>query len=95
MPKAGSVFEYRTNLRSDTDPNYEGVARLLTGNDPEKQAIRLTPGTLNVFAGKRTAHRVTPAEGDRARVVAVFSFFDRPGVMMTAEEQKGFYGRSV
>ena len=57
--------------------------------------ITLTPGTLNVFRGKHTAHRVTPVEGDRPRMIAVFSYFDRPGVRFTAEEQRGFYGRAA
>ena len=50
---------------------------------------------LNVFRGKNTAHRVTPVEGGTDRMIAVFSFYDRPGVRMTAEEQKGFYGRAA
>lgn len=94
-PRAGGEFEYRTDLRNDSDPNYDGVARLLRGQDPELQSITLTPGTLNVFRGKNTAHRVTPVEGATDRIIAVFSFFDRPGVRFTAEEQKGFYGRAA
>ena len=94
-PKAGGAFEYRTDLRSDGDPNYDGVARLLRGQDPKLQSISLTPGTLNVFRGKNTAHRVTPVQGEQPRIIAVFSFFDRPGVRFTAEEQKGFYGRAA
>mgnify|MGYP001764957487 CR=1 FL=1 len=94
-PQAGGDFEYRTDLRSDDDPNYDGVARLLRGQDPDLQSITLTPGTLNVFRGKNTAHRVTPVQGTTPRIIAVFSFFDRPGVRFTAEEQKGFYGRAA
>lgn len=92
-PDAGGAFEYRTNLRSDTDPNYDGVARLLTGEDPELKSITLAPGTLNVFRGKNTAHRVTPVQGGTDRIIAVFSYYERPGVKFTPEEQKGFYGR--
>lgn len=94
-PEAGGLFEYRTDLRSDSDPNYDGVAAMLRGEDPALQAITLTPGTLNVFRGRNTAHRVTPVEGARPRIVAVFSYYDRPGVRMTAEEQRGFYGRAA
>jgi hypothetical protein len=94
-PVAGGAFEYRTDLRSDDDPNYEGVARLLRGEDPELRSLTLTPGTLNVFRGKNTAHRVTPVEGDRARIIAVFSFYEREGVRFTEEEQLGFYGRAA
>ncbi len=94
-PEAGSVFEYRSDLRTETDPNYEGVAKLLRGEDPKLRAITLSPGTLNVFRGRNTAHRVTPAQGPRPRIVAVLSYYDRPGVRFTPEEQRGFYGRTT
>lgn len=94
-PDRGGVFEYRTGLRSQNDPNYEGVGTLLRGQDPKVQSVELNPGTLNVFRGANTAHRVTPTQGERARVIAVFSFFDRPGVRFSSEEQRGFYGRSA
>jgi hypothetical protein len=94
-PDAGGLFEYRTDLRSETDPNYDGVAKMLAGNDALVKRIKLTAGALNVFRGKNTAHHVTPVEGATNRMIAVFSFYDRPGVRMTAEEQKGFYGRAA
>lgn len=94
-PDQGGEFIYRTDLRSDNDPNYEGVARMLNGEDPEVKSITLSPGTLNIFRGKNTPHRVGTVEGDTARVIAVFSFFDRPGVVFSPEEQIGFYGRAA
>ncbi|MEY5037223.1 MAG: hypothetical protein RL472_329, partial [Pseudomonadota bacterium] len=94
-PDQGGLFEYRTDLRSETDPNYDGVARMLAGQDPEVQRVKLVAGGLNVFRGRNTAHRVTPVEGTTDRRIAVFSFYDRPGVRMTDEEQKGFYGRAA
>jgi hypothetical protein len=94
-PDAGGEFEYRSDLRTDDNPNYEGVAELLQGRDPNVQKLRLSAGTLNVFRGKNTAHRVTPVRGQRERMVAVFSYYEKPGVMFTPEEQLGFYGRAV
>jgi len=94
-PDEGGEFQYRTDLRSDTDPNYEGVARVLRGEDPETRTKRLIPGTLNVFKGKNTIHRVTPVKGDRERLIAVYSYYERPGVMFSKEEQMGFYGRAA
>lgn len=94
-PEVGGDFVYRSNLRSDADQNYEGVARLLKGQDHEVKTIKLSPGTLNVFKGKNTAHKVSTVKGDRDRIIAVFSYFDRPGVIFTKEEQIGFYGRAV
>ncbi|MFN0114476.1 MAG: 2OG-Fe(II) oxygenase [Paracoccaceae bacterium] len=94
-PERGGEFEYRKDLRSDDDPNYDGVARLLTGEDPKKKSLKLAAGALNVFRGKNTAHRVAPVQGARPRIISVFSFYERPGVRFTADEQKGFYGRSA
>lgn len=55
----------------------------------------MKPGTLNVFRGKNTAHRVTTVEGDRERMIAVFSYYEKPGVMFSDEERVGFYGRAA
>ena len=93
-PKSGGAFEYRSNLRSPENPNYDGVARLLEGQDPEKQVMSVEPGTLNVFKGVNTAHRVTPVEGDRARLIAVLTYYETPGRRFTDEENLGFYGRT-
>ena len=92
-PEDGGVFEYARDLRSDADPNYDGVAALLEGRT-QPTRMPLAPGTLNIFKGRNTAHRVTPVEGDRPRIIAVFSYFARPGVRFTDEERIGFYGRA-
>ena len=93
-PQQGGEFEYRTDLRSEDDPNYDGVARMLKGKDDAVQLLRLSPGTLNVFKGRNTAHRVTPISGPDARVISVFSYYEQPGVMFSDEERTGFYGRA-
>jgi len=94
-PSGGGEFQYRSDLRSDSDPNYDGVARLLEGKDSEVQTLKLSAGTLNVFKGKNTLHRVTPCKGPQERYIAVFSYYERPGVMFSKEEQIGFYGRTA
>jgi hypothetical protein len=93
-PEQGGEFEYRSNLRSDTDPNYDGVARLLAGSDRDIRVNPLSAGTLNVFAGKNTLHRVSPVRGTRSRLVAVLSYYDKPGVRFSDAERTGFYGRT-
>ena len=45
--------------------------------------------------GKNTAHRVTPVEGDRPRIVAVFSYYETPGFAFSDAERFGFYGRAA
>ena len=94
-PDAGGAFQYRSGLRSEADPNYEGVARLLAGDNERVQTLPLAPGTLNVFKGKNTAHRVTPVDGRRPRIIAVFSYYERPDVSFSDAERLGFYGRTI
>jgi hypothetical protein len=94
-PSGGGEFLYRTDLRSDTDPNYDGVARVLEERDPTVQSHVLKAGTLNVFKGKNTLHKVNRCKGPNDRYIAVFSYYERPGVRFTREEQIGFYGRAA
>lgn len=94
-PSQGGEFQYRQDLRSADDPNYDGVARLLRGEDPKVRTLPLKAGTLNVFRGKNTLHRVSPPQGERQRIIAVFSYYERPGVTFSREERIGFYGRAA
>ncbi len=92
-PEAGGVFQIRRNLRSDGNPNYEGVANLLNGNDAAVRSYHIDPGTLTVFRGKHSAHRVSTVVGNRLRIVAVLSYFDSPGVRFSDPDRIQFYGR--
>jgi len=92
-PEVGGVFEYARDLRSDRDPNYEQVADLIEGRYPTQIAV-IEPGTLNIFRGRNTAHRVTPCGGPLPRLVAVLSYFETPDVQFTPAERLGFYGRT-
>jgi len=94
-PSEGGIFEYRTDLRNSDNPNYDGVARLLNGQDPDMQQMNVVPGTLNVFRGVNTPHRVTPVSGPIARMIEVLTYYEKPGAMFTQTEQLGFYGRVV
>lgn len=91
-PTEGGVFEYAKDLRSDADPNHAGIAALLEGR---VEPIRLpqSAGTLNVFLGVNTAHRVSTVSGAQSRIVAVLSHYDTPGRRFSESEQMGFFGR--
>ncbi len=92
-PEAGGDFVYRSDLRTTEDPNYEGVARLMRGEDPEVKTLKVSAGTLNVFRGRNTAHKVSTVKGERERMIAVFTYYEKAGAMFSREEQIGFYGR--
>ncbi len=88
----GGHLEYRPDLAQD---DLDGVAGLLEGRDAARCTHVQQAGTLTVFKGRNTAHRVTPVVGETERLIAVFSYFDRPGVVFSAAERLGFYGRAA
>ena len=90
----GGDFQYRSALRTASDPNFEGVAALLADDDSEIRTLPMTAGTLCIFRGVETAHRVTPVTGTRSRIVAVLSYYERPDVRFSKAERLGFYGRA-
>ena len=94
-PEVGVELENRKDLRTPDNLNDDGVEAVLNGSDPEIKRIAPEPGAPNVFRGVNTPHRVVPVEGETKRVIAIFSYFEVPGVAFSREERIGFYGRSV
>ncbi|MEO9824405.1 MAG: 2OG-Fe(II) oxygenase [Paracoccaceae bacterium] len=93
-PEAGSRFEYIKDLR-DADAgemNYAGVAKLLNGKvKPEE--LNMEPGTLVLFRGRNSIHRVSPNESDTTRILAVLAYNSEPGVALSESARITFYGR--
>lgn len=89
----GGDFEVAPKLRSDADENYAGVARVLAGTSPDVTRLPMTPGTLLIFAGRHSLHRVSPIRGSTDRLVALFGYDTRPGTRSTAHLQLKRYGR--
>ncbi len=89
----GGEFKYSPNLRSSTDENYNGVKRILDGDEAEVNTLELNPGDLQIFKGRYSLHRVTPVEGNRKRHVGIFSFVDQPNMVAKVERCKQLYGR--
>jgi hypothetical protein len=91
--EAGGDFEYSPWLRTPTDENYAGVARVLDGDPTLIHTLRLEPGDLQIFKGRYSLHRVTPLAGPRMRYVAIFSYAEEPGMVGSPERTRQLYGR--
>ncbi|CTQ49584.1 HalD/BesD family halogenase [Jannaschia donghaensis] len=93
-PDAGSRFEYVRDLR-DADAgemNADGVAALLDGTiTPE--VLEMEPGTLVLFRGRNSLHRVSPNESDTVRMLAVLAYNSQSGVALSESARMTFYGR--
>jgi 2OG-Fe(II) oxygenase superfamily len=93
-PEAGGTFEFAPMLRTEDDRNDEGVRALLGGERERISTMSGEPGTLALFRGHWSPHRVTPVEGERVRVNAVLSYARTPGHRLGEETYRLFYGRT-
>jgi hypothetical protein len=93
--EAGGEFECAPFIRSDADEQYAEVARVLAGQAPDRvETYPMVPGTLMVFVGRRSIHRVSPVRGPRPRQVALFAYDTRPDSDSTELFKRIRYGRS-
>jgi hypothetical protein len=90
----GGDFENAAMLRSPDDENYEGVRRVLGGDRHDVVVEPMTPGTLMLFEGRHSLHRVTPVEGERPRYVGLFGYDTKPDTMSSELLKQIRYGRS-
>ena len=91
--EAGGAFEYVPMLRSASDDNPDGVAALLGGDRTGVRTLSPEPGTLALFRGHFSPHRVTPISGRRPRINAVLAYAVNPDAQLTASARRIFFGR--
>ena len=90
----GGEFVNAPRIRRLDDENFSGVADVLAGRAPERVRIEpMTPGTLMIFNGRWSMHKVSPVEGSRSRVVALLAYDRKPGTDSTDELKLSRYGR--
>ena len=90
----GGCFEFVRDVReTDVDPwNFEKVADVLE-NRVEPEFVDIEPGTLVLFRGQNSLHRVTPNLSDVTRILAVLAYNTEPNVALSENARMTFYGR--
>lgn len=93
-PEAGGKFEYVKDFRNAEagEMNYDGVAALLEGQ-LEPETLAMEPGTLVLFRGRNSIHRVSPNASDRTRMLAVLAYNAEPDIALSESARMTFYGR--
>jgi hypothetical protein len=96
---AGGEFENVQRLRwadgGGIEERYDTVARVLAGDAPELvTTVPMTPGTLMLFEGRWSLHRVTPVVGSTPRHVALFAYDTKPDTVSSDLLRAFRYGRS-
>jgi hypothetical protein len=89
----GGIFEYVPYIRSSVEPNFPGVQRLLEGDRTGVVSLDLAPGTLALFEGRHSIHRVSPIEGREPRLIALLGYDTKPGTMSSDLLKQRRYGR--
>jgi hypothetical protein len=92
--ETGGDFECVPMTRSPDDERYDDVAAILAGDPSRVVTIPMTPGTLMLFEGRHTLHRVSPIGGARPRYVGLFGYDRKPGTCSSELLRLIRYGRA-
>jgi len=90
----GGYFEYVPMIRNSSNENYDGVKKVLLGDSSQVEQVPTLPGSLILFKGRYSMHRVTPIEGAQSRYMALFAFDSKEGVVSTDHLRMMRYGRN-
>jgi hypothetical protein len=88
----GGEFEYVPGVRTADDENFAGVRAVLAGAREPVRSLYAGPGTLTLFRGRYSMHRVTPVRGATRRVNAVLAYASTADHRLTPLNRRLFYG---
>jgi hypothetical protein len=93
--ETGGELESANRVRSADDERYEMVGSVLDGTAEQLVSrFDMAPGTLMLFQGRHSLHRVREVAGTTVRCVVLFAFDTRPGTTSTDRLRLGRYGRA-
>lgn len=93
--ESGGDFEYVPLIRSASDENYPRVKLLFDGDERSIVRVPMHPGTLLLFEGRNSIHRVTPVHGATTRLVALLAYDTKPDTRSSKTLQMARYGRTA
>jgi hypothetical protein len=88
----GGKFEYVPGIRAADAENFAAVQAVLDGAREPVRSLEAGPGTLTLFRGRYSLHRVTPVRGPTRRVNAVLAYASTPSHRLTPLNRRLFYG---
>ncbi|MBU6216593.1 MAG: hypothetical protein KGR17_08305 [Acidobacteria bacterium] len=90
----GGEFEVVAGLRRPDDERPDEVRAVLDGDTDRVERLPFEPGTLLVFAGRHSLHRVTPVRVGPSRLVGLLAFDTRPDTDSSDRLKLVRYGRT-
>ena len=93
-PLSGGEFEYIEPSHGIVrdQKNFTGINKVLKGRVKPSQ-VKVNEGTLVLFRGRDTLHRVAPVHGPIERIQAVLAYNTKPDIELSEEARLTFYGR--
>ncbi len=91
---SGGDFEVVPHIRSANDERYQEVGSVLAGERSKVMTLPMRPGTLLIFEGRHSLHRVSPVVGPRPRHVGLLAYDTTPGTVGSELLRKARYGRT-
>lgn len=92
--ESGGDFEVVPRIRSAEDEHYDEVEAVLAGQRARVETLPMTPGTLLIFEGRNSLHRVSPIAGRRWRHVGLLAYDTKAGTMGSDLLRADRYGRT-
>jgi hypothetical protein len=92
--EVGGDFEVAPLIRSPDSERYDVVRSVLEGDRARVVTLPMTPGTLLIFEGRHSLHRVSPIEGSRLRHVGLLAYDTKPGTIGSDLLRMDRYGRT-
>jgi hypothetical protein len=94
-PEKGGGFEIHPNTRSDNDQRYDRVRKVVSDDEEGVIEVGREEGSLCIFRGCNSLHRVSPVKGDRLRMMGVFVYENEIGITGDPVVNETVYGRKT
>ena len=94
-PEDGGMFQYAPAIRSDDDEHFDDVKAVLDGDMSRVREVKLQAGTLSLFRGHYSLHRVTEVVGKHQRLQAILGYNTQKGYVGKKESSILHYGPRV
>jgi len=93
-PGLGGEFEYREKVRNSEkgDSAFADTEAVIKGKLQPK-TLAIGDGSLVLFRGRNSLHRVAPVVSEHARILVTLNFNTEPGIMLSELARMAFFGR--
>ncbi len=91
---SGGEFEFAPNVKGVKDKISEKELSIIDNQDEDIISLVQNSGTLSIFNGSNSLHRVAPVAHNSERIVAILSYSSVPNFTFSSRTRINFLGRS-